>query len=47
MARLTCKAEAVHPGGDHDIMVGRVLAIDTPRDVPSLVFYRSTYCEPG
>ncbi len=47
VARLTCKAEAVHAGGDHDIMVGRVLAIDTPRDVPSLVFYRSTYCEPG
>jgi len=47
VARFTCQAEAVHPGGDHDILVGRVIAFDEPRDVPALVFYRSTYCEPG
>ena len=47
VAHLVCQAEAVHPGGDHDILVGRVLEFDTPRDAPALVFYRSTYCEPG
>lgn len=47
VARFTCQAEAIHPGGDHDILVGRVIDFDTPRDAPALVFYRSTYCEPG
>lgn len=47
VARFTCQAEAVHPGGDHDILVGRVIALETPRDAPSLVFHRSSYSEAG
>ena len=47
VARFVCRQQAVHPGGDHDIIVGEVLDMDTPRDVSALVFYTSTYCEPG
>lgn len=47
VAHFVCRQSAVHPGGDHEIIVGEVLEMDTPRDVPALVFYTSTYCEPG
>lgn len=47
VARFVCRRQAVHPGGDHEIIVGEVVDMDTPRDVPALVFYTSTYCEPG
>ncbi|QIX54020.1 flavin reductase family protein (plasmid) [Rhodococcus sp. DMU1] len=39
IARLVCDIEAVHPGGDHEIVVGRV--IHTQQDEhPPLLFYR-------
>lgn len=47
VARFVCRQRAVYPGGDHEIIVGEVTGFDEPRDVPALVFYRSTYCEPG
>ena len=47
VAHFVCRRSAVHRGGDHDIIVGEVIDLDTPRDVPALVFYTSTYCEPG
>ena len=47
VARLTCRQRAVHPGGDHDIIVGEVTDLDEPRDARALVFYRSTYSESG
>ena len=47
VAHFVCRQSAVHRGGDHDIIVGEVIDLDTPRDVPALVFYTSTYCEPG
>jgi flavin reductase (DIM6/NTAB) family NADH-FMN oxidoreductase RutF len=47
VARLVCKREAVHPGGDHDIIVGRVTQQDAPRDEASLLFYRGAYGRPG
>lgn len=47
VARLVCRQQAVHPGGDHDIIVGEVLSLDTPRRVPSLVFVRGGYGEAG
>ncbi|WP_300542922.1 flavin reductase family protein [Maricaulis sp.] len=47
VSRFLCRQTAVHPGGDHDIIVGEVTDFDTPREAPALVFYSSTYCEPG
>lgn len=43
VARFECAREAVHPGGDHDIIVGRVTGFDQPRMAPALVFHRSAY----
>lgn len=43
VARFECVREAVHPGGDHDIIVGRVTGFDRPRAAPALVFHRSAY----
>lgn len=48
IAHVECDVEAVHDGGDHEIVVGRVRALDAPglRDdaQPSpLLYYRSAY----
>lgn len=43
VARFECSREAVHPGGDHDIIIGRVIGFDQPRLAPALVFHRSAY----
>ena len=43
VARFECVREAVHPGGDHDIIVGRVTGFDLPRIAPALVFHKSGY----
>jgi flavin reductase (DIM6/NTAB) family NADH-FMN oxidoreductase RutF len=43
VARFECLREAVHPGGDHDIIIGRVTGFDRPRQAPALVFHRSAY----
>lgn len=45
LVALSCRTDAIHEGGDHWIVVGRVIAIhdgDSPDD-PPLVFYRSRY----
>ena len=47
VAHLICRRSATYPGGDHDIIVGEVVDMETPRDFPSLVFYRGTYGQPG
>lgn len=41
-AWVACSLEAVHPGGDHSILVGRVEAHGGPEG-ESLVFYRGGY----
>lgn len=43
LATLECEVEEVHPGGDHVIVVGRVLAAEVGRDAPPLTWFRSTY----
>ncbi|OZM77080.1 flavin reductase family protein [Pseudonocardia sp. MH-G8] len=40
--RIECEVDAVHPGGDHVIVVGRVLACTAAPTSP-LVFYRGRY----
>ena len=38
-----CRVEAVHPGGDHAIVVGRVTALGPCRDDAPLLFHRGRY----
>ena len=44
LAALDCETEAVHEAGDHLIMVGRVRALDVPREALPLLYFRSRYC---
>jgi flavin reductase (DIM6/NTAB) family NADH-FMN oxidoreductase RutF len=47
LVSLSCRIESVHPGGDHLIVVGRVIELHDPLvdglERP-LVFFRSRYC---
>ena len=40
---LDCRVWKVHDGGDHDIVVGEVVACELGRDAPALGYYRSAY----
>lgn len=40
---VDCRVWKVHDGGDHDIVVGEVLACEPGRDAPALAYYRSAY----
>jgi len=42
-AWIDCDLESVSEAGDHYIVLGRVLALDTPGDRAPLVFYRNGY----
>lgn len=44
LATLECRTFAVHPAGDHAIVVGEVVAVDlADRADAALVYYRSRY----
>lgn len=43
LAHIDCKIEAVHEGGDHLIVVGRVLHLAAEADLKPLVFFRSAF----
>lgn len=44
LLRVHCDVEAVHVAGDHDVVIGRVLALETsPRPTPPLIFYRGRF----
>lgn len=43
VAHLDCEIEAIHEGGDHDIVVGRVLELGVLNPVDPLLFYRGGY----
>ena len=48
LAALSCTTETIHEGGDHWIVVGRVVSVHEPPDGPlrdPLVFFRSRYQE--
>ncbi|WP_239162595.1 3-hydroxy-9,10-secoandrosta-1,3,5(10)-triene-9,17-dione monooxygenase reductase subunit [Paractinoplanes rishiriensis] len=38
-----CQITEIHPGGDHDIVVGRVTSLGECRDAGPLLFYRGRY----
>lgn len=41
---LECRTTAVHPGGDHSIVVAEVVSLEFgPPDVDPLIYYRSGY----
>ncbi|MEL6583803.1 MAG: flavin reductase family protein [Pseudomonadota bacterium] len=42
-AKLRCQREVVHPGGDHNIIVGRVLSFEHDAAHPPLVFHRGAF----
>lgn len=44
LATLECRTYATHPGGDHTLLVGEVVAMGEPREgVGPLVYFRGTY----
>jgi 3-hydroxy-9,10-secoandrosta-1,3,5(10)-triene-9,17-dione monooxygenase reductase component len=43
IAYVDCEFEAEYPGGDHKIIVGRVLDLDMREGARPLLFYRGTY----
>ena len=44
LATLECRTYGTHPGGDHTLLVGEVLAMSAPRpDAGPLVYFKGTY----
>lgn len=43
LAWIDCAVEDVHEGGDHEIVVGRVLGLDVANEGSPLVFFRGGY----
>ncbi|RJS47115.1 flavin reductase family protein [Nocardioides cavernaquae] len=43
LAYVDCTLEAVHPAGDHDIVVGRVRALSTLRAADPLLYHRGGF----
>ncbi len=43
VAHLECRTEQLFPGGDHDILLGRVEALAVDTDSEPLVFYRHRF----
>lgn len=43
LAHIDCLIEAVHPGGDHQIVVGRVLHLAAEANKKPLVYFRSAF----
>ena len=38
-----CKLHATHDGGDHEILIGRVVRYDVAPETPPLVFFKGAY----
>ena len=44
LSTVECRTWATHPGGDHTVVIGEVLALATPRpDLPPLIWHRGRY----
>lgn len=49
LAALECRTTEIHPGGDHDIVIGEVVDLEIPpgADLEPLVYFRRRYCSVG
>ncbi len=48
VASLDCRLHAIHPGGDHEILVGEVLALEQdPSEPAPLLYHRGDYAALG
>jgi 3,4-dihydroxy-2-butanone 4-phosphate synthase len=45
LATIACEVEAIHPAGDHEIVVGRALSLARAEATEPLLFYRGAYSE--
>ena len=43
LMRVHAQVEDVHVAGDHDVVIGRVLELETPRADPPLLFFRGSF----
>lgn len=44
LATMECRTVATHPGGDHTLLVGEVVALSRPReDTGPLAYFKGTY----
>jgi 3-hydroxy-9,10-secoandrosta-1,3,5(10)-triene-9,17-dione monooxygenase reductase component len=43
IAWIEAEVEHVLPGGDHEIVIGKVSALELPRDADPLLFYKGAY----
>jgi 3-hydroxy-9,10-secoandrosta-1,3,5(10)-triene-9,17-dione monooxygenase reductase component len=43
LAHVECTIATVYPGGDHDIVIGRVVGLDIQRDAQPLLFFRGAF----
>ena len=43
LATVHCEIEAVHPAGDHDVVIGQVRQLVTPREDGPLLFFRGDF----
>lgn len=43
LATVMCEVEAVHPAGDHEVVIGRVRELVTLREAAPLVFFRGAF----
>ena len=47
LAVLECRTEAVHAGGDHQIIVGRVIGLEHSEGGQPLAYFRGSYADLG
>jgi flavin reductase (DIM6/NTAB) family NADH-FMN oxidoreductase RutF len=44
LATIACRVSAIHPGGDHAIVIGQALSMSrAEHDLPPLLFFRGSY----
>ena len=43
LAHILCETHTIHDGGDHKIIVGKVLSLDSQESGGALTFFRSRY----